>query len=60
MKRAIIGTVVLSVVVDLALVLGQYGIRLKEKPCTHLTGIGIYINYETDVCPRFRWHLAIP
>jgi len=60
MKRAIIWTIVLLVVVDLATVFAGFGIRLKENPCTHLTGIGIVANYVTKDCHRFRWELAIP
>jgi hypothetical protein len=60
MIRKILWVIAILFVVDLATVLGGYGIRLKEKPCTHLTGMGINVNYVTQDCARFRWSFAIP
>jgi hypothetical protein len=60
MRRKIIWTVVILVLADLATVFAGYGIRLKEHPCTHLTGIGIAVNYVTKDCQRFRWWIGVP
>jgi hypothetical protein len=60
MRRKIIWAIVILAVVDIASVLAGYGIRLKEHPCTHLTGIGIAVNYVAKDCARFHWHFAIP
>jgi hypothetical protein len=59
MLRKIFWAIAILVVADLATVFGGYGIRLKETPCTHLTGIGIFVNYVTKDCHKFRWELAI-
>ena len=60
MKRKVIWTIIILVLVDLWSVYEGYGIRLKSAPCTHLTGLGISINYVTKDCERFHWYRAIP
>src|SRR5690348_8208283 len=58
MIRKIVLAAVIVAVADIASVLGGYGIRIKERPCTHLTGIGIIVNYVASDCRSFRWELA--
>jgi hypothetical protein len=60
MIRRIVLAVVILVVADIATVVAGLGIRLKEQPCTHLTGIGVVVNYVIKDCQKFRWLLAIP
>lgn len=59
MIRKIVLAVVILAVADIAIALAGYGIRLKERPCTHLTGIGITVNYLARDCRKFRWELGM-
>lgn len=60
MKRALLIAIALLVLPNLALLLTGYGIRIREKPCTHYIGFFTYENYIAKVCPRFgKWELAM-